>query len=860
MATLSVPSSYATIAAAITAASNGDTIQVAAGTYTENITINKQVTIQGADKATTTIRSVSSATIPTIQLTDGATGTTISNLTVQCRVTTLSTSGAGNSNNNDSGIYFYTTDTATNPYISNITLTNLIVQNSSNGIAFNNKNSNNITISNCIIQNNEGSGIRIATNTEVMNGFTVDSCTIQNNNLNAINSNPNGTYRPSCTNYTIQSCTISNNNKLTVNNSHDVSFFGFNGNIEVNDTTITSNHAESKSSNGSSATTGGWGFIIYGSNSSSIIRDSGTIKLSNLTFNGNVIKSGLGIERYANLTLSVINNVNLKDYVQNKANQTWAQVVIGYNPSISDTVVDLKNTKLTSLLVSGAGSVDIRKCSFYKQDGTLFDFRYNSTDLALLNIFIYEDQDLSALGKAIGTLVSDFIPVVGSFNISNQILSDVNYSITNPSKPSDHTGTWSYQSSNTTIANVSENVITFIASGSVTITATLSSTDIYNSIELTSIFNISSSNTPNSLNFNNIVNVAETYFSSVTPTNDIVSIPSDLITSIESVLNPTSESATVEEKQEYRSTLVKELFNYFSTAEIINVPPTAIYLPTEIDTTGVTNIQLINTTSSSSSSPTIATNIASTDVFYALLESVNNSIKFNGIDNYVGYSIQIIKTSSTVYTVIKTDSSNKSTHSTEFKGSVINWAGFNIVIGSVTGQLSNVPFISICFPAGTPVVTDQGIIAIEKINSTKNTIRGKKIVAITKSVTSEDKIVCIEKDALGSNIPSQNTLISRNHKLFYNKQMIKAKHLVGYVDGVFNKKYNGEILYNVLLETYEKMIVNNLIVETLDPKNIVAQLYNGNYTDEEKNSIIVNINRFEKYKKAYGKLKSSVSK
>lgn len=853
MTTLSVPSSYPTIAAAITAASNGDTIQVAAGTYTENITINKQLTIQGADKATTTIKSVSSATIPTIQLTDGATGTTISNLTVQCRVTTLSTSGLGNSNNNDSGIYFYTTNTATNPSISNITLTNLIVQNSSNGIAFNNKNSNNITISNCIIQNNEGSGIRIATNTEVMNGFTVDSCTIQNNNLNAINSNSSGTYRPSCTNYTIQSCTISNNNKLTVNNSHDVSIFGFNGNIEVKDTAITSNHAESKSSNGSSATTGGWGFVIYGSNSSSTIRDSGTISLLNLTFNGNVIKSGLGIERYANLTLSV-NNVNLKDYVQNKANQTWAQVVMGHNPSISGTVVDLKNTKLTSLQLSGAGSVDIRKCSFYKQDGTLLDFRYNSTDLALLNSLIYENQDLSALGKAIGTLVSDFIPVVGSFNISNQLLSYDNYTITNPSKPSDHTGTWSYQSSNTTIANVSENVITFIASGSVTITATLSTTDIYDSIELTSIFNISSSNSPSTLNFNNIVNVAETYFSSVTHTNDIVVIPSELITtSIVSFLNPTSESATVEEKQEYRSTLVKNLFNYFSTAEIISVPPNAIYLPTEIDTTGVTNIQLINTTSSSSGSPTIATNIASTDVFYALLESVGNSIKFNGIDNYVGYSIQITKSSSSNYTVSKTDSSNKSTHSTEFKGSVINWAGFNIVIGSVTGQLSNVPVNSICFPAGTPVVTDQGIIAIEKINSTKNTIRGKKIVAITKTVTIEDKIVCIEKDALGSNIPSQNTLISRNHKLFYNKQMIKAKHLVGYVDGVFNKKYNGEILYNVLLETYEKMIVNNLIVETLDPKNIVAQLYNGNYTDEEKNSIIVNINQYAKYKKAYGK-------
>jgi hypothetical protein len=86
--------------------------------------------------------------------------------------------------------------------------------------------------------------------------------------------------------------------------------------------------------------------------------------------------------------------------------------------------------------------------------------------------------------------------------------------------------------------------------------------------------------------------------------------------------------------------------------------------------------------------------------------------------------------------------------------------------------------------------------------------------------------------------------------------MVKAKHLIGQFDGVYNKKYNGEILYNVLLETYEKMLVNNLIVETLDPENIVAKLYNGNYTDEERNNIIVNINQSANdYKKIYGKLR-----
>jgi hypothetical protein len=166
------------------------------------------------------------------------------------------------------------------------------------------------------------------------------------------------------------------------------------------------------------------------------------------------------------------------------------------------------------------------------------------------------------------------------------------------------------------------------------------------------------------------------------------------------------------------------------------------------------------------------------------------------------------------------------------------------------------PIIPICFPAGTPIVTDQGSIPIEKINVAKHTIRGKKIVAITKTVTIEDNIVCIKKDALGTNIPSQKTLISRNHKLFFNKQMVKAKHLIGQVDGVYNKKYNSEVLYNVLLETHEKMMVNNLIVETLNPTNVVAQLYNGTLTVEERNNAIININQCaNQYKKVYGKLR-----
>jgi hypothetical protein len=58
------------------------------------------------------------------------------------------------------------------------------------------------------------------------------------------------------------------------------------------------------------------------------------------------------------------------------------------------------------------------------------------------------------------------------------------------------------------------------------------------------------------------------------------------------------------------------------------------------------------------------------------------------------------------------------------------------------------------------------------------------------------------------------------------------------IDGVYKIKSNGEKLYNVLLEKYDKMVVNNLIVETLDPQNPIAQLYTTEYNDEERNYLI----------------------
>ena len=54
---------------------------------------------------------------------------------------------------------------------------------------------------------------------------------------------------------------------------------------------------------------------------------------------------------------------------------------------------------------------------------------------------------------------------------------------------------------------------------------------------------------------------------------------------------------------------------------------------------------------------------------------------------------------------------------------------------------------------------------------------------------------------------------------------MKAQEFLGKGYRVYNVKYSGEPLYNVLMETHYKMLVNNLVCETLHPDNLIAKIY-----------------------------------
>jgi hypothetical protein len=166
------------------------------------------------------------------------------------------------------------------------------------------------------------------------------------------------------------------------------------------------------------------------------------------------------------------------------------------------------------------------------------------------------------------------------------------------------------------------------------------------------------------------------------------------------------------------------------------------------------------------------------------------------------------------------------------------------------------PISNICFPVGTLIKTDQGIFPIENLQSSKKTINKhsinkhtidqytinkQPIQHITKTMTQDPYLICFEQHALGPNIPSEKTVMTKDHKLMFEGRYVAAEKFLTRSNKVKKVKYNGEILYNVLLENYGTLQVNNLVCETLHPDNIIAKLYN-NYSEAERPDLVCQLN------------------
>ena len=149
---------------------------------------------------------------------------------------------------------------------------------------------------------------------------------------------------------------------------------------------------------------------------------------------------------------------------------------------------------------------------------------------------------------------------------------------------------------------------------------------------------------------------------------------------------------------------------------------------------------------------------------------------------------------------------------------------------TVYAELNNpqsqlVPFDNSCFVKGTLITSDQGDIEIEKLDPSINTINNKKIVAVTKTISTEKYLIRIKQNALGNNIPNKDTITTYNHCFLYKNEMVKALYIARNCNNVTFINYNNCILYNILMEKHENIIANNMIAETLHPLNELAKMH-----------------------------------
>jgi hypothetical protein len=154
---------------------------------------------------------------------------------------------------------------------------------------------------------------------------------------------------------------------------------------------------------------------------------------------------------------------------------------------------------------------------------------------------------------------------------------------------------------------------------------------------------------------------------------------------------------------------------------------------------------------------------------------------------------------------------------------------------SATFTYNIVPDNQVCMPAGTVVQTDQGACCIESLDKRTHTLDGRRLVAVSKTIahTEYSYMVLFRTHALGPNVPDKDTFVTTGHKVRVSDAegeggMVEAGTVLGWgtnplVSAAQSQK--GEILYNVLLDTYEVVTANNMRVETLHPSNPVARLY-----------------------------------
>jgi hypothetical protein len=365
-------SSHATIQAAIDAATtlDGYVVRVDAGTYTENLTINKRITLMGDGSASTSIQSATSST-PVMTVTGS--GLDASNRLV---ISGLKITGATGSGNPGSGILVVDpTNLAAQGYI---TFSGLDINgNGGEGLVFNNTiGITDIIVLNSSLSSNTGSGLRIASAVPTFDGLSVSGCTIANNGSSGFNFNPSASQRVG-TNFSFTNTNFDTNNTVGANNVHDISMLGFNGSVSFTDVNVNSSNPN-------------YAMVFGGfTNSSTPVSPAGAIVFDGVNVTGNVGKQGILFFRYSEASAVSLTDLDVKDLTAG-----W---VIQINCSHTTGTLNLGNTSLKTLSTGSTGTVNATEASFFNSSNVLLDKGILADNFQIADQFL-DKVDLASLG------------------------------------------------------------------------------------------------------------------------------------------------------------------------------------------------------------------------------------------------------------------------------------------------------------------------------------------------------------------------------------------------------------------------------------------------------------------------------
>jgi predicted outer membrane repeat protein len=319
-ATITVPGDYPTIQGAIDAANPGDTVQVAPGTYYENLLIDKDLTLQGDDPDTTIIDAGGSGHV--ISVSSGVMAA-ISSLTI-----------TGGSSNYGGGIY---TDNGTLT-ISNSTFSGNSASRYGGGIY---TDSGPLTISNSTFSSNSAiwGGGAINTNSGTL---IISISTFSDNSASRYGG---GIYTKSGGTLTINNSTFSGNS-FTGSGAGAGAISSYNSTLTISNSTFSGNSAD-------------W------ASGGAIVTDSGTLAISNSTFSGN------SADRFAGAIYSYNGPLTISNSTISGNSATTGGGIFAYY-----STVQVKNTIVANSLLGGDCAIQLSTSTFdargnnFSTDGT----------------------------------------------------------------------------------------------------------------------------------------------------------------------------------------------------------------------------------------------------------------------------------------------------------------------------------------------------------------------------------------------------------------------------------------------------------------------------------------------------------